>query len=218
MTTKTDTLSVPVGATPDGETLTVDLRRNHAVLLAGTAGSGKTVLLRRMRHALERQLAATHLFHAEGIRPNASDVITAAHAELRHRLRQPSRIADGPAVLFVDDYGVLCIGRDRADELVRAVEEIAVKGRAAGVHLVLATQGIEGLSGALLTQMSTRIVLGHLVSPISRIFPSGERELIEAAAGIRAHDRGDGVLVDVDGQPTRFTALPCESRAFNSID
>lgn len=216
MITNTDTLSVPIGATPDGEMFTVDLRRNHAVLLAGAAGIGKTTLLRRMREALVPQIDDVRLFHAEGIRPNASDAITAAYVEMQHRLREPSRIADGPAVLSIDDFGVLCIGRDGSDELVRAVEEIAVKGRSADVHLVLATQGTEGLSGALLMNMSTRIVLGRMAHPISRIFSSRERELIEAAACINPLDRGDGVLVDVDGQPTRFTAAPRASRAFTN--
>ena len=40
-----------------------------------------------------------------------------------------------------------------------AIEEIAVKGRAAGVHLVLATQWTEGLGRALLMNLSTRIVV-----------------------------------------------------------
>ncbi|SLG53734.1 ftsk/SpoIIIE family protein, putative [Mycobacteroides abscessus subsp. massiliense] len=217
MITNTDTLSVPVGVTPDGELLNVDLRRDHAVLITGTAGSGKTVLLHRMRHALERQLDATHLFHDGGIRPNTSEVILAARAELQRRLREPNRIADGPAVLLVDDFGVLCIHRDATDELLNAVREIAVMGRPADVHLVLATQGTEGLQGALLAQMSTRIVLGHLVSPISRIFSNRDRELI-TSTGIAPTDRGDGVLVDIDGQPNPFTALPRESRAFQNAN
>lgn len=195
MITNTDTLAVPVGVTPNGEPLTVDLRRDHAVLIAWAAGSGKTVLLRRMREALVRQIDDVRLFHAEGIRPNANAVILAVYEELQQRLREPSRIDDGPVVLLVDDFGVLCIGRDRGDELVQAIEEIAVKGRAADVHLVLATQGTEGLSGALLMNMSTRIVLGRLAHPISRIFSSRERELIEATTGTSTH-RGDGVLVD----------------------
>lgn len=216
-TNTTTTLSVPVGVTPADELLSVDLRRDHAVLISGTAGSGKTVLLRRMREALVPQLDATRLFHAGGIRPNASEVILAARAEMQHRLREPSRVADGPAVLLVDDYGVLCIHRDATDELVTAVREIAVKGRAADVHLVLATQGTEGLRGALLAQMSTRIVLGRLVSPISRIFSDRERERI-TSTGIAPTNRGDGVLVDIDGQPIRFTAPPRESRAFQNVN
>src|SRR5699024_2968396 len=74
MTTST-TLTVLVGVTPDGETVTVDLRRSHAVLVAGIAGSGKSTLLRRMREALEPQLDAALLFHAEGIRAGADGVI-----------------------------------------------------------------------------------------------------------------------------------------------
>ncbi|MGC7354110.1 hypothetical protein RBA38_23005, partial [Mycobacteroides abscessus subsp. abscessus] len=90
-----------------------------------------------------------------------------------------NRVDDAaPAVLLVDDYGVMCIGRDRSDETVRAVEEIAVKGRAAGVHLVLATQGTEGMSSALLMNMSTCIVLGRMAHPITRVFSDLERELI----------------------------------------
>lgn len=206
MITNNDTLTVPVGVTPDGEQLTVDLRRNTSVLVAGIAGSGKSTLLRRMRGALEPQLDAGLLFHAEGIRANADDVILAARDERRRRMRE-RRIDDSPAVLLVDDFGVMCIGRDRSDESVRAIEEIAVKGRAAGVHLVLATQGTEGLSGRLLMNMSTRVVLGRAAHPISRLLSEQERELL-ADTGINPIGPGDGVLIGTDGHPVAFTALP----------
>lgn len=206
MTTNTTTLTVPVGTTSDGHPVAVDLRRNHAVLVAGVAGSGKSTLLRRMRDGLEPQLDAALLFHAEGIRATADDVILAARDELRRR--RQSRADDGdPAVLLIDDYGVLCIGRDRSDELVRAVEEISIKGRAAGVHLIVATQGREGIGGRLLMNMSTRIVLGRLVHPINRVFSDLERELF-ADSGTNPTGPGDGVLIGTDGRPTPFTALP----------
>lgn len=201
------TLTVPVGVTSDGNPVAVDLRRNFAVLVAGIAGSGKSEMLCRMRYALERQLDTDHLFHAQGIRAGADAVILAARDERRRRMRE-RRIDDSPAVLLVDDFGVMCIGRDRSDELVRAIEEIAVKGRAAGVHLVLATQGTEGLGRALLMNLSTRIVVGRLVHPVTtNVFSDGERELI-ADAGITHIGRGGGVLIGTDGRPTPFAALP----------
>ncbi len=206
MITNNDTLTVPVGVTPDGEQLTVDLRRNTSVLVAGIAGSGKSTLLRRMRGALEPQLDAGLLFHAEGIRANADDVILTARDEMRRRMRE-RRIDADPAALVIDDFGVMCIGRDRSDETVRAVEEIAVKGRAAGVHLIIATQGREGLSGALLMNMSTRVVLGRAAHPITHVFSDLERELI-ADTGINPIGPGDGVLIGTDGHPIPFTALP----------
>ncbi|MBE5488542.1 hypothetical protein E3G71_001043 [Mycobacteroides abscessus] len=207
MITNNDTLTVPVGVTLDGEPLTVDLRRNHAVLVAGIAGSGKSTLLRRMRDALESQIDTALLFHAEGIRANADAVILAARDELRRRLREPSRIDDSPAALLVDDYGAMSIGRDLSDDLVRAVRELSIKGRSVGVHMVLATQGTEGLSGALRMNMSTRILVGRTAHPISLIFSDLERELI-ADIGISPAGPGDGVLIGVDGQPVPFTALP----------
>lgn len=204
--TTTTTLSVPVGVTTGGNTLTVDLRRNSAVLVAGIAGSGKTEMLRRMRYALERQIDTALLFHAEGIRANADDVILTARDELRSRLQ--SRADDAaPAVLVVDDFGVMCIGRDRSDQTVRAVEEISIKGRAVGVHLVLATQGREGVSGALLMNMTTRIVLGRMAHPITQVFSDGERELL-ADADINSAGPGGGVLIGTDGNPVAFTSLP----------
>lgn len=208
MSTITHTATVPVGIAPSGVTLTLPLRGAGAVLVAGIAGTGKSVLLHRMRGALELQHIA--LLHAEGIRANANEMILAARDELRRRIRE-RRIEDSPVVLLVDDYGVLCIGRDHGGELVRAVEEIAVKGRTAGVHLVLATQGTEGIGGRLLMNLSTRIVLGPLVHPISRVFSDQERERIEAVRNART-DLHAGLLVGVDGQTVPFTALPLESR------
>ncbi|GAB4910025.1 hypothetical protein MAHJHV65_00040 [Mycobacterium avium subsp. hominissuis] len=200
-------LTVPVGTTPDDETLTVDLRRNSAVLVAGIAGSGKTEMLRRMRYALERQIDDVCLFHAEGIRANADDVILAAYEEMRRRMQERRRAEDRPAALLVDDYGAMSIGRDRSDKSVRDIEEIAIKGRAAGVHLVLATQAAEGIGGRLLMNMTTRIVLGRMAHPITRVFSDLERELI-ADADINSAGPGGGVLIGADGNPVAFTSLP----------
>lgn len=178
MSTTTYTATVPVGIAPSGVTLTVPLRRNSVVLIEGFAGTGKSVLLSRMRNSLELQRVA--VFHAERIRANADDVILAARAELEAR----KLARDEPttaAVLLVDDLGVLLAERDLGHEVVRAIREIAIKGRAAGVHLVLAAQSSAGIPGALLMQASARIDL--------------------------AADHG-GVLTDSVDESTPFTALP----------
>lgn len=173
MSTTTHT-TVAVGITPTGEQLTVDLRRNSVVLVTG---SGKSAMLARTRYALERQGAT--VFSAEGIRADSDEVILAADEELRSRLR--SRTDDAaPAVLLVDGLQQVIADRDLGHEVVQAIREIAIKGRAAGVHLVLAAQSTWGIPTALRMNLSTRIEL--------------------------AADHG-GVLTDSEGETTPFTAL-----------
>lgn len=178
MSTTTNTATAPVGVAPSGVTLAVPLRRAGAVLVTGVAGSGKSVLLNQMRGSLELQ--HIDVFHAVGIRADADAVILAAHGELQRQLR--NRAGDvATAVLLVDGLHQVLDERDLSHEVVRAIREIAIKGRTAGVHLVLAAQSSAGIPGALLMQVSTRIDL--------------------------ATDHS-GVLTDSVGESTPFTALP----------
>ena len=114
--------------------------------------------------------------NAEGIRANAGDVILAARDELRRRMRE-RRIDDSPAVLLVDDFGVMCIGRDRGDQTVRAVEEISIKGRAVGVRVRF--DGAEGF-----------------VDDEDALFGEAAKKLdLEKLAGGATPQRGDVVMV-----------------------
>lgn len=191
MTTTTSPLTIPIGISRDGEQLTIDLRQDHGVLIMGIAGSGKTELLRRMLRALEPQLSDGHLFHAEGI--------AAAHAEMDRRLQDPSLIT-GPVVLALDP--------GHTPATANAVRDIAVKGRAVDVHLLVSTQLVLGSTASVLSQMPVRIVVGPPSPLFARAFSDQEWEQIVAAA---TSERFSGALVAAAGDLTPFTALPRET-------
>ncbi|MCP2622046.1 hypothetical protein NLB33_04160 [Mycolicibacterium smegmatis] len=191
MTTTTSPLTVPVGVARDSKELTVDLRQAHGVLIMGVAGSGKTHLLRRMLGALESH-PGVRLFHAEGI--------AAARAEMERRLQDPSLVA-GPVVLALDP--------GHTPATANAVRDIAVKGRAVDVHLLVSTQLVLGSTAGVLSQMSTRIVVGPSSAQFAHAFSEPEWEQVKAAA---AGEHFSGVLVDADGELTPFAALPRETR------
>lgn len=193
--TVTTSPTVPIGHTRDGEPVTVDLTRGP-LLIAGSAGSGKSELLRRI---LAPQSAPVLLFHADGTRSGVASVTAAGHAEMLRREPDPER-ATVPALVIVDLP---------TPEIGPQLRDIALRGRGAGVHLIVATQSLVSIDGALVTQFAHRIVLGRPSVYLRRAFSEPEWEQVKAAA---AGERFSGVLVDADGELTPFAGLPRETR------
>ncbi|WP_435594684.1 FtsK/SpoIIIE domain-containing protein [Tsukamurella tyrosinosolvens] len=191
MSTTTSPLTVPVGVTRDGKPVTVDLARGP-LLVAGGAGSGKSELLRRI---LALQGAPVLLFHADGTRPGIASVTAAGHAEMLRRQRDPVW-ATVPALVVVDLP---------TPEIGPQLRDIAVQGRGAGVHLIMATQSLVSVDDALVAQFAHRIVLGRPSVYLRRAFSEPEWEQVKAAA---VGERFSGLLVDADGGLTPFTTLP----------
>ncbi|OHU33339.1 hypothetical protein BKG79_22295 [Mycobacteroides chelonae] len=214
--TARDGLLVPIGVTPSGEPLIVDLRRHPHLMLAGFAGAGKSTLLRQMVDALELQLGRDgKVLLAEGIRVGVDEAIAEVHGELlRRQHERTSNAARGPVVLCIDDFGVYA-EHHQSLETLTMLRRIVNTGRASDVHLLLATQAVTGISGALLMSMSTRIVLGPVGTEHRRLFSEPEWSLVtEAGDRIGSGETGAGLLVDPEGQPATFTPLDDAGSAF----
>lgn len=188
--TVTTSLTVPIGRTRDGEPVTVDLTRGP-LLIAGSTGSGKSELLRRI---IAPQSAPVLLFHADGTRPGIASVTAAGHAEMLRRQRDPER-ATVPVLMVVDLP---------TPEIGPQLRDIAVRGRGTGVHLIIATQSLVSIDGALVAQFAHQIVLGRPSVYLRRAFSETEWEQVKTAA---AGEPFSGLLVDADGELTPFTAL-----------
>lgn len=183
-------LSVPLGMLPDSTPVMVDLHKAVHVLVAGTSGSGKTVLLDSMivsllmknspdeieLHLVDTKRVGFNNFYCEFIKKYYSPVaaISMLHKMLltmeeRYKVLSECGCADidsynrnglymKPIFVFVDEFADLILQDKIIPDLVAM---LAQKGRAAGIHLILATQypTAQVIPGLIKTNMPTKICL-----------------------------------------------------------
>jgi S-DNA-T family DNA segregation ATPase FtsK/SpoIIIE len=142
-----------------------------------------------LRH-LSAELTRRSTFFKE--RGNVTDL-----AQLANDPERPPRI-----LVVLDEFQVLMEDDDDiADEAVRLIEKLMRQGRAYGVHLVLATQTIEGMSGiayrrdSIFGQVPYRIALKSTQSDSQSVLRSGNT----AAADLQF--RGEAILNANFGSP-----------------
>mgnify|MGYP003732652785 CR=1 FL=1 len=195
------------------------------VLVAGTTGSGKSVLLRSMAASLiltnsplalrlvcidpkARTFAplapAPHLARPPIADPN--EAAEALHSLLRTLLtrdRRGERPDDSPAtpriVVFIDELADLLMvgGAPVSDALTR----IAQRGREAGIHLVAATQHpAAAILGAVIRANFPLRLIGHVTSAQDARIASGRA----ATDAHLLHGRGDFIAVSGGDAPIRF--------------
>ncbi len=204
------------------------------VLVAGTTGSGKSVLLRTMATSLcltnsERTLrllcidpkgrtfralaAAPHL-----ARPLITDPIEAGEA-LRSLLRtmeirdRRGELPDGPnsdtprIVVLIDELADLMM--TGGDTLTDTLTRLAQRGREAGIHLIAATQHPSAaILGSLMRANFPLRLIGRVASSQDALVAGGR-------GGTEAHllhGRGDFLAVSGGDQPIRFQAADIRER------
>lgn len=228
----------PVGVAVDGSLHWADFAKpqDSHMLVAGTAGSGKSEWLRAAIASLVAQntpatlrlllidpkRTAFHAFedspslYAPVVYPDDTD-IAPIFAELieemerRYRLIADAGLPDLGAynaaheplpriVCFCDEYGDLIMADPKQrKEIERLVGRLSAKGRAAGVHLVFATQRPDRnvVSGVIDTNLMARVCLRVVKAAESRIVLGGE----SGAATLLG--RGD-LLFKSLGKPVRL--------------
>jgi S-DNA-T family DNA segregation ATPase FtsK/SpoIIIE len=171
-----------VGERMDGSPLTGDLSDSASchLLVAGTTGSGKSVLLRsvvtslvhfhspsairvslidpkrvsfaKLASSIAAHLAGPLCVEAEQALPLLSDLVEEMHE--RYRLFESEQVSDldefneskGEAdrlarhVVVVDEFQDLLADKATKADFVHVVTRLGAKARAAGIHLILATQ------------------------------------------------------------------------------
>lgn len=190
--TKASGFDLAIGETVNGETRTYDLRKAPHMLVAGASGSGKSVFL----HSLIKQLMATprvdlHLF----------DPKLVEFAEYEGKVKEyetdPLFIANGLKALVIEMNERYAMMKEKGvkniDELARvryqivvvdefadlkgresisdAIRTLAQKGRAAGIHIILATQraSTKIVDGDIKINFPVKVVLRVAKSVDSRV-------------------------------------------------
>jgi S-DNA-T family DNA segregation ATPase FtsK/SpoIIIE len=185
-----------VGHSAEGPTY-ADLETLPHLLVAGTTGSGKSVFLHSMlcdlltgsdaRFILIDPKRVEFSFYkgsARLVRPPLTDMDDAATAlrwakmnmDMRFRLLEANNLRDwgdlkvgsSRIVIVVDEMANLLLTHP---EVERPLSEIAMMGRAAGIHLVLATQrpSADVLTGLIRTNIPARVALTVSTAVESRI-------------------------------------------------
>jgi len=170
-------VSFPIGMGIDGSIIWIDLNdpSTTSILVGGTSGSGKSILLRAILGALANSTTPQHLtftlidpkqvsfMDLQQLPHIDSDIITENETaicqlnelvqEMEDRYQEFKDIQVMDIVeyhqkgyqkphhlVIIDEYADLIIDKEIKKDLELAIQRLGQKGRAAGIHLILATQ------------------------------------------------------------------------------
>lgn len=174
---------VAVGVDIQGKTQYIDLREAPHVLIAGSTGSGKSVLLNSMLTALG---GSVDLWLMDPKQVELQDIPSTRYADqpddivkMLSELEQimEKRYAEMKAahskkwtgrliVAVIDEFGDLMLAKGKKKGFIRAeleglLQKLGQKSRAAGIHLIIATQrpSVDVITGTIKANFPTRIAL-----------------------------------------------------------
>ncbi|MDR2528239.1 MAG: PD-(D/E)XK nuclease family protein [Synergistaceae bacterium] len=190
----------PLGLNIDGKTFWADLTNPNmtSVLIGGTSGSGKSVLLRSIvmglllcaprdgvsltlidpKRVTFTDMRALRCLEEGDVLPDTDEAMEALgraveEMERRYVLLEKAGTPDIAAyngagaerlkrrVLIIDEYADMMIGSKSRESLEHSVQRICQKGRAAGIHLILATQRPDAtvVTGIIKANLQLRVAL-----------------------------------------------------------
>ena len=221
---------VPIGLDTRGEPVVIDMASPTSphLLIAGATGSGKSVCLNATVFGLIKRWEPDKLkllmidpkyvelskfkYLDHLLKPVITDSYTAAvelyglieEMEKRyvflesHGFTDAGQSALSRIVLVVDEFADLVSGRSVLPELIAT---LAQKGRAAGIHLMLATQrpSVDVIDGVIKANFPTRIAFSVVTNTDSRV-------ILDSSGAERLTGMGDGLLLNA-GKLTRFQGI-----------
>jgi S-DNA-T family DNA segregation ATPase FtsK/SpoIIIE len=231
-----------IGKVQDGEELVIDLAQAPHGLVAGSTGSGKSVLLNSMicsliesgrnvklalvdpkrveltaykdvqqlmypiaNTAQEAEVIIDDLIYEMNARFVTMAKYSVTNVRDLHKRHRPPYI-----VMVVDEFADLVLSSDK--EFVNKVCLLAQKSRAAGIHIILATQ-----------RPSTRIVNGGIKANfpmrISLKLPSAidSRIILDHSGAEKLCPRGDGLIIYGTLNMVRFQGALLDREDIHSI-
>ena len=219
--------SVPLGITTNGNHRNIYLPKAPHVLVAGTTGSGKTYWMNgAIKWALKQEIDVlaidpkwgefaqyvgkdkfTHLTDDKQVLTAINDL--ADRMEVRYKKMAGLGTADiiklnettdkkmDPIMLVVDELADL-IGR-HGPAFLAPLQRIAQKGRAAGIHIICATQAPTAklLNGELKANFPVRVAFRTASATASRV-------ILDSSGAENLAGQGDGICIAESGERFRF--------------
>lgn len=214
--TSSNELDVFLGLDLNRNRLRVDIGSLPHLLIAGTTGSGKSVLLKniisQLMFSVDMVLIDPKIIELEQFvgpsniqyesRPyDIYNALTKTKAEMMTRysnFRLGGHIT--PLVIVIDEFAELILNKEFGSEIEKLVCSIAALGRAARVHLIVATQTprVEVITGLIKANFPARIALSVATAIDSRV-------IIDAPGAENLLGKGDALLYS-GSSITRFQA------------
>ena len=176
-------LNMLMGVDDNGETVVVDLKNVPHILIAGTTGSGKSVMVNSLICGLLRQkepvdfyLVDTKKVELSAYKDCVKNIATSAQQaielldyictemSIRYCIMESNKIKRKPdwckeIVVVIEELNDLMIASKKVVE--NYIVRIAQLGRAAGIHLIIATQHpvVSTLTGDIKANIGCRLAL-----------------------------------------------------------
>ena len=217
-----------LGWQDNGDPAFIDFATAPHALIAGTTGSGKSVSINTMLASLlvKNSPATLQLLiidpkmvdymqfqglpHVKGYGsniPQARLILSAAYEEMlrRYSIMQQARVnhidllQGYPHILIVFDEFASLMSKEGKRCLLPILQELARLGRAAGVHLILATQRPtrDAIDGQLKSNCPARIA--YRVNSVT-----DSRGILDSKGAEQLRGKGDGLYYRSDGERIRF--------------
>lgn len=223
-------LPVFLGSSIDGEDMWMDLAKNPHLLIAGTTGSGKSVLLHTIltntillskakvfiidTKALEFD-AYTAAYSNVSVATNYTDAchtleILLEEMESRYEaMREMNKVVSpfDPIVLMIDEFADL-IMQDKDNEFYNLLCRLTQKSRASGIHAVVATQrpSADIIQGVIKANLPAKIACKVQSKLNSRVIL--DQNGAELLVG-----NGDAIISNYEHDMVRFQAAFTSSKA-----
>lgn len=219
--------SVPLGFTTEGKHRNIFLPKAPHIMVAGTTGSGKTYWMNgAIRWALKQEMNVLavdpkwgefacykgrdkflHLTADKDILTAVVDL--ASRMDNRYQIMAKRGVSDivkmnelpgvklDPVILVVDELADL-VGKFGA-AFLQPLQRVAQKGRAAGIHIICATQAPTAklLNGELKANFPVRVAFRTASAVASRV-------ILDSSGAENLTGSGDGLCISETGERLRF--------------
>lgn len=218
---------VPLGVTTNGNHRNIYLPKAPHVMVAGTTGSGKTYWMNgAIRWALKQEMGVIaidpkwgefsqyksdskfrHLTTDEQVLASTKYLVDCMEDRYREmakvgaadiiKINEATGAKIDPILFVIDELADL-VGR-HGDKFLAPLQRIAQKGRAAGIHIVCATQTPTAklLNGELKANFPVKVAFKTTSAVASRV-------ILDSSGAEHLAGMGDGICITESGEKLRF--------------